>query len=730
VTTGWAACAFFAFAFAGAAQTSVASDGADSRGCTLYISSGRSIQVRVDQAGLHFLAMNGRQSGMRLADYGYSGHVHPVRPAPLATNGGRIMIDHGLLTEWYRATDGGLEQGFTVAARPGPPSVDSKLRLRLKLTGGLVARSGDHGGIVFRGRDDSRLMRYGDLAATDARGRVLPARMRLAGGDIVLTLDDSGAVYPITIDPLFSAIRIIPYYSGSPSGFGSSIALNGNTVVVGIPLSHSERDGYGAVATFERGGRKGYWFPRSPRILGVGGHFGSAVGLEGDEIAVGAPRLDVGNASAAGSVYVFHSPYPTSAASADNVLTIPHTSGGEHLGRALALGDDLLVAGAAGAVYVYRRVGGGKFSSQLSQKLVPLNDGAVDTFGKAVALDGDTILVGAPTEDSGRVYIFTADANGTFSQSGEVKAPPKAAQFGEAVAIDTGTILIGAPKTSGTGAVYAYVQNQGAFKRSAVLKEASADGAAFGTSIAMDHGRAIVGSPGINKAFIYYGLSDGGAPKLAKTFQGRSGYTPFPEAHGLHFGASVAMDGTKAAVGADELGKKDIERIDHNGSAYIIEDGVDLSVELRRKTIHTDFGNKITVTATVVNHDPELKAHDVTLATYYNDPLPLNVFVSSSIDDCKQGGLDNFYKLTCDMGTVGPKMTRGPSITLEAVKGGFDFHVYALEADQNKDNNKASIAIEPSLSDPDGDSDGGGGALGLSWLICLAVARSLGGRNK
>ena len=76
-------------------------------------------------------------------------------------------------------------------------------------------------------------MSYDDLAATDARGRALPARFALADGRALIEVDDRGAAYPVRVDPLVQQTGELISSDGTPSGeFGRSVAVSGNTVAV------------------------------------------------------------------------------------------------------------------------------------------------------------------------------------------------------------------------------------------------------------------------------------------------------------------------------------------------------------------------------------------------------------------------------------------------------------------------------------------------------------------
>jgi uncharacterized repeat protein (TIGR02543 family) len=114
-------------------------------------------------------------------------------------------------------------------------------------------------------------------------------------------------------------------------------------------------------------------------------------------------------------------------------------------------------AGSAGAVYIFSRTDG-VWSQQAYIKAS--NTGPADDFGHAVALAGNTLVVGALFEDShatgvngnqtdnslnasGAAYVFSHTA-GVWSQQAYLKAsnPDEMDLFGAAVAVDAGTVLV------------------------------------------------------------------------------------------------------------------------------------------------------------------------------------------------------------------------------------------------------------------------------------------------
>ena len=126
---------------------------------------------------------------------GACGATRAPPPAALAADGNRIEYRRGPLTEWYVNDERGLEQGFTLAAAPSPAGAPgAPLVLELAIAGGLrpaspVAPAGAavHEARPARCRGTPRI-RYAQLAAYDAAGRALPARMEVAAGGAGVTL--------------------------------------------------------------------------------------------------------------------------------------------------------------------------------------------------------------------------------------------------------------------------------------------------------------------------------------------------------------------------------------------------------------------------------------------------------------------------------------------------------------------------------------------------------------
>ena len=157
---------------------------------------------------------------------------------------------------------------------------------------------------------------------------------------------------------------------------------------------------------------------------------------------------------------------------------------------------------------------------------------AEDQFGFSAAVDGDTMVIGAPYNDddtctnpprcnTGAVYLFKSDGN-TWVPDGttfELTASDAANgdQFGWSVAIDGDLLAVGAPFRNegkqGAGAVYLFrydgntwVPDESQQKLTASDPEVYGN---FGFSVALDGDKLVVGAPGSNLAYVFDRQQDG-----------------------------------------------------------------------------------------------------------------------------------------------------------------------------------------------------------------------------
>jgi drug/metabolite transporter superfamily protein YnfA len=206
--------------------------------------------------------------------------------------------------------------------------------------------------------------------------------------------------------------------------------------------------------------------------------FGESVAVSGETVVVGAPIQAPIQGYSSGAAYVFVRVGTNWSQQAFLKAAVPDTS--DMFGHSVAISGDTIVASAhwedsnavgvngdqndnsstyAGAAYVFVRQGT-NWSQQAYLKAS--NTGTNDYFGTSVAISGHTIVVGAAAEDSaatgangdwsdnsrtdsGAAYVFTRQDN-NWMQQAYLKASNTDAydQFGGGVAISGDTVVIGA----------------------------------------------------------------------------------------------------------------------------------------------------------------------------------------------------------------------------------------------------------------------------------------------
>ena len=170
--------------------------------------------------------------------------------------------------------------------------------------------------------------------------------------------------------------------------------------------------------------------------------FGMSVAVSGDVIVVGGI---CGN-----TVEVFR--WDGQAWLHEDSLVAPDTALGDNLGSSIDVDGDRIVAGAygdderRGSAHVFAR-SKGKWTHEA--KLTTLGANPIDDFGQAVSISAYSVLVGSPHSDdagpsSGSAFVFSRNDDGNWLEQAKLSAPEPAAiqTFGSAVGIDDDLILV------------------------------------------------------------------------------------------------------------------------------------------------------------------------------------------------------------------------------------------------------------------------------------------------
>lgn len=212
----------------------------------------------------------------------------------------------------------------------------------------------------------------------------------------------------------------------------------------------------------------------------------------------------------------------------------------------------------AGAAYVFERDG---MQWNETAKLTGSDLDGNDVFGRAVAVDGKTIVVGADAEDSiapdaGAAYVFRRRPNGTWKEVAKLTATDGIAEegMGLSVAVQGKRIAVGVPGFEGGGLTAGRVlvfRKQGRswnLEGEVVAKDGKIDDG-FGFAVAIHRKTLIVGAPfrkGRGAAYVFrYGPGPDG-----DRWRQEARIAPGSLTDGVSFGASVATDGNVAVAGA------------------------------------------------------------------------------------------------------------------------------------------------------------------------------------
>lgn len=301
--------------------------------------------------------------------------------------------------------------------------------------------------------------------------------------------------------------------------FGTSVSIASDRTVVGASFDDDKGANSGSVYVFRKHPQNADWIQEAKLRAGdgaAGDEFGASVSVSGSTVLVGA-RRDDDHGLDSGSAYVYRS--DGNAWTQETKLTASDAAASALFGISVAVSGNRAVVGAnledadglgSGSAYVFRYDPANSTWVE-EAKLIP-NDGATgDEFGYAVSISGPVIVVGARRDDdhghdSGSAYVFDFDGVGWIQRS-KLTAGDGAAgdQFGATVAVNGETVVVGATLDDdfGHGSGSAYL-----FRYHAVLSQwlpagklravAGAEGDYFGGSVSVSSVAVLVGAPGVD----------------------------------------------------------------------------------------------------------------------------------------------------------------------------------------------------------------------------------------
>src|SRR6266498_3433458 len=280
---------------------------------------------------------------------------------------------------------------------------------------------------------------------------------------------------PLMVDPFIQQAKLTSSDGAVVDQFGFSVAVSGDTIVVGAvsdDIGANLNQGSAYVFVKPAGGWSGALTENSKLIAADGAlddQFGFSVAVNGDTIVVGAHFDDIGANVSQGSAYVFVKPAGgwSGTLTQNAKLTASDGAAVDVFGGSVAISSDTIVVGAGlddigangnqGSAYVFVKPAGG-WSGELTQnaKLTASDGMTSDAFANTgVALSGDTIVAGTQSDDiganvdQGSAYVFVKPAggwSGALSESAKLAASDGAVVdfFGISPAVSGDTIVVGA----------------------------------------------------------------------------------------------------------------------------------------------------------------------------------------------------------------------------------------------------------------------------------------------
>ncbi|MDH3328579.1 MAG: FG-GAP repeat protein, partial [Desulfobulbaceae bacterium] len=436
--------------------------------------------------------------------------------------------------------------------------------------------------LVLADSQGNSVVKYTGLHVFDSDSKALPSQLVLTGSTLRIFVDDKGARYPVTIDPWIQTAKLTADDGVTNDQFGNSIAISGDTIVVG---AQSDNGNIGSAYVFVKPTTGWADMTQTAKLTADDGaaddQFGYSVAISGDTVVVSAR----GDDSYTGSAYVFVKPV-TGWADMTQTAKLTASDGelSDNFGYFVAISGDTIVVGAqgddgnAGSAYVFVKPDTGWDDMTQTAKLTAGDRVAGDRFGYSVAISNDTIVVGSIYNGlGGSAYVFVKPPGSGWAdmpQTAKLSPDDGAATdyFSDSVAISNDTIIVGADgdDDNGTdsGSAYVFVKPvKGWADMTQTAKLTAGDGAEgdeFGLSVAIS-GNTIVATAFDDDD---NGSNSGSAYVFTRPVTGwvdmtqTSKFTADDGAEGDEFGLSVAISGNTIVVGA----WKDDGNI---GSAYV-----------------------------------------------------------------------------------------------------------------------------------------------------------------
>jgi hypothetical protein len=319
---------------------------------------------------------------------------------------------------------------------------------------------------------------------------------------------------PVNANAITEDYKISPDVINGAQRFGTSVSVDADVIAVGAVEPDDSGLGPGSVYIYRFDGTD--WIEQA--ILTTSdptevNSFGESVAVDNDVLVVGA-HGDFHAGLRSGAVYVYR--YDGTNWFQQAKLVASDAAVGDQFGRAVAINNDVIVVGAwhsadendimAGSAYVFRYDG----ASWVEESKLEASDSAQgDWFGQSVAVNGDTIVIGAGGNDdlgeiSGSAYVFHHSSDGWLEQAKLLASDGvEGDTFGRSVSV--GEVIVVGTNNNGIGAAYVFRFNGSQWNQEDKLTASIPPGNNdwFGISVATYEDRIVVGSSGTATAYLF-----------------------------------------------------------------------------------------------------------------------------------------------------------------------------------------------------------------------------------
>ena len=455
------------------------------------------------------------------------------------------------------------------------------------------------------------------------------------------------------------------------NSFGCSVSISGNTLVVG---AYKDKDDIGTITgsayIFYRNQDGSNNWGQVAKITAFDAAaddgFGNSVSISGDTIVVGAYGKDEEGADS-GSAYIFYRDQ-----GGDNnwgyvkKITASDAAAGDYFGYSTSIDGDTIVVGAygdgsyVGSAYIFDRDEGDEDNWGYVKKITASDAAANDYFGLSVSISGNTVVVGAEYKNNstGSAYIFERDAymvDNSWDQVKKIIASDAAAydHFGISVSISSDTVVIGASSNddngSASGSAYIFERDPVVAENwSEVKKITASDGRGndlFAHSVSVSGNTVVSGAykdddygSESGSAYIFDrdkgGIDNWGQIAKITAGDGSAGGLVSDGSAYDKFGVSVSVSGDTMVVGA----YNDDDNGSDSGSAYILyrnHDGINNWGQVKKITASDSYPSDY------FGYSVFISGNTLVVGAYGDDDYG-NDSGSAYIFDRDEGGADNW----------------------------------------------------------------------------------------